>query len=293
MELWEGPLRFRATFDRGKFGSGHSFDDINKNGLGRSKDREIYTVRVDSTDGAIVIEWHVGLPGQKPQEVRYYDGHPGRALYNQLRDDGSFRKRHFGHLPIDLRDRAVGAYAIAVSIREWMELEFFNAVHEGQCEIWARIGSRVASFSHISADVFRAYKVKCWGYGNSGAAWAELEGQPSLYSIHVAPIPSDVKDGLGNANVAATAKEKNSKKQPGRPKGSGSYLTMDLLYHQEIRELLDANKAKSLNDAVTKVVRKHGPKIGGASEAAKIDRLRKNHSAAIDILGSKINSDQT
>jgi hypothetical protein len=187
LELWQGPLRFRATYERGQFGPGHSFEDINKHGLGRSKNRDIYTVRGDPGDGAIVIEWHVGLPGRKRSESRYYDGHPKRELSNQLKDDRAFRKRYFGHLPAELRERAVGAYATAVTIREWLEQEFFNAVYEGQCEIWARIGSRVAPFSRISADVFRAHKVKCWGYGNPGAAWAELKGESSLFAIHVAP----------------------------------------------------------------------------------------------------------
>lgn len=187
LELWQGPLRFRATYDQGKFGPGHSFDDINKLGLGRSKDREIYTVRADPTDSAIVIEWQVGLPGRKLPEFRYYDGRPGRDCYDRLRSDGPFRKRYFAHLPPDMRDRAVGAYATAVTIREWLEGEFFNAIREGQCEIWARVGSKVAPFRRIPADIFRAYKVKCWGYGSVGAARAELEGAEPLFAIHVAP----------------------------------------------------------------------------------------------------------
>ena len=271
LELWQGPLRFRATFDQGKFGPGHSFDDINKFGLGRSKDREIYTVRADPTDGAIVIKWQVGLPGRERPESRYYDGEPGRDHYDRLRSDGSFRKRYFAHLPSDLRDRAVGAYATAVSVREWLEQEFFNAIHEGKCEIWARIGSKVAPFSRVSADVFRNYKVKCWGYGKPGAAWAELEDCPPLYAIHLAPV--------GAMSVNAPMADGNGKPRGkrGRTKGSGSLEAADAPLLVEMRRLIDRGEAFSPDGAAKLVARKAK---GGGTEESRATRLANRYRAS-------------
>lgn len=192
LELWQGPLNFRATYDKGKFGPGHSLDRINKYGedgaTGGGRHEPIYAVRLDPDDGAIVIKWLIGLPGRQPpfQTVRYYGGGLGRGLYDRLRDDPQIRDQHLAHLPPDQRARAVGAYACAITIREWAEREFFEAVHAGHCEIWARVGSKVAPFRRIPADIFRSYQIQQWGYGAPGGAWAKLEGAEPIYSIQVA-----------------------------------------------------------------------------------------------------------
>lgn len=143
---------------------------------------------MDADDGALVIEWLIGLSGRPPpyQTVRYYHGGLGRGLYDRLRDDPDFRDQQLVHLPPDQRERAVGAYACAITIRDWAEQEFFVAVHAGQCEIWARAGSKVAPFRRIPADVFTAYQVQTWGYGIGGGAWATLKGAEPLYSVRVA-----------------------------------------------------------------------------------------------------------
>ena len=192
LELWQGPLRFRATYDKGQFGPGHTIERINQYGAdgasGGGRHQPIYSVRVDDDDGSVVIEWLVGWSGQQPpfQTVRYYEGGPGRGRYDRLRDDPTARDQELQHLPPEHRQRAVGAYACAVSMREWIEQEFRQAVHAGDCEIWARIGSKVAPFNRVPSDVFKAYTIKSWGYGAPGGAWAELDGEPSLFSIHVA-----------------------------------------------------------------------------------------------------------
>ena len=61
-----------------------------------------------------------------------------------------------------------------------------DAGHAGHCEIWARVGSKVAPFRRIPADIFRAYEIQEWGYGVPGGAWAKLDGAEPLYSIRVA-----------------------------------------------------------------------------------------------------------
>lgn len=192
LELWQGPLNFRATYDKGKFGLGHSLERINQFGeegaTSGGRYVPIYSVRLDPDDGAIVIEWLVGLPGrQHPyQSLRYYHAGLGRGLYTRLRDDADFRDQYLAQLPPDQRVRAVGAYATGISMREWAEREFFYAVHAGHCEIWARVGSKVAPFRRIPADIFRSFEIQEWGFGVPGGAWAKLEGAQPLYSIRVA-----------------------------------------------------------------------------------------------------------
>lgn len=196
LELWQGPLHFRATYDRGKFGPGHSMERINQFGVegatARGRHPAIYSVRLDADDGAVVIQWLIGLPGRRPpfQSVRYYHGGLGRGLYQRLRDEPKVRDEQLAHLPPDQRARAVGAYACGLSMREWAETEFFQAVHAGLCEIWARVGSKVAPFRRVPADIFRSYEIQEWGYGVPGGAWAKLNGAESLYSIRVAASES-------------------------------------------------------------------------------------------------------
>lgn len=191
LELWKGPLHFRATYDKGRFGPGHSLERINQYGrdgaTGGGRHAPIYAVRLDPEDGALVIEWLIGLAGREPpfQSIRYYHGGLGRGLYNRLRDDPQIRDQQLAHIPANERKRALGAYACAITIREWAEREFFQAVHAGHCEIWARVGSKVAPFRRVPADIFRAYEIQEWGYGVPGGAWAKLDGAEPLYSIHV------------------------------------------------------------------------------------------------------------
>lgn len=190
-ELWQGPLQFRATYDKGKFGPGHSLERINQYGqdaaTGGGRHAPIYSVRLDPDDGAIVIEWLIGLPGRQPpyQSERIYHGGLGRSYYEKLSDDPTFRHQALAHLPASERARAVGAYACAISIRAWAEREFFQAIHAGQCEIWARVGSKVAPFRRIPADIFRAYEIQSWGHGALGSAWAKLSNAEPLFAIHV------------------------------------------------------------------------------------------------------------
>ncbi len=196
LELWQGPLNFRATYDKGSFGPGHSIERINQYGkegaTGGGRHEPIYNVRLDPNDGAVVIEWLIGLPGQPPpfQTSRHYNGGPGRISYDRVREDPVARELAFRHLPPEHRDRAVGAYACANSIRGWAESEFFNAIHAEYCEVWARVGSRVAPFRRIPADIFRSYEIRSWGYGKPGGAWADLEGAEPLFSIRVAASAS-------------------------------------------------------------------------------------------------------
>lgn len=192
LELWQGPLKFRATYVQGKFGPGSSLERMNQYGRdgasGEGRYEPIYSVWLDPDDSALVIEWLVGLPGRLApfRTTRYYHGGLGRGFYDRLQTDREFRDQHLAHIPSHLRERAVGAYACAVTIREWSEREFFQAVHAGQCEIWARRGSKIAPFRRVPADIFQAYKIQQWGYGVPGGAWANLDGEDSIYSIRVA-----------------------------------------------------------------------------------------------------------
>lgn len=192
IELWQGPLTFRATYDRGQFQPGHTLERINQYGaehaiLGDQNSR-LYSVALDPVDGAVVIEWLVGRAGTQPPypTIRHYHLSLNRIFYDRLRDDPLFRDSVLSHLEPDDRERAVGAYARGISIRNWIEREFFEAVHAGHCEIWARLGSKVAPFSRIPPDIFRAYQIETWGYGVPGGAWASLEDSSPIYSIHVA-----------------------------------------------------------------------------------------------------------
>jgi hypothetical protein len=192
LELWQGPLQHRATYDKGQFGPGHSLERINQHAIegatGGGRHQPIYSVKVDPADGAVVIDWLIGLPGEKPpfQSVRWYEGGPGRGMHERLGNEEAFRDLVLAHLPHDQRRRAVGAFASGVTIREWIESEFFQALSAGWCEIWARIGSRAAPFRRVPPDIFAAYQIRSWGYGVPGGAWAELQGAEPLYSIRVA-----------------------------------------------------------------------------------------------------------
>lgn len=205
LELWQGPLHFRATFDKGRFGLGHTLERINQYALeastGGGRHEPIYSVRLDPSDGAIVIKWLIGAAGQKPRVTSYYNGALSRKLYERLRDDQNFRDQHLAHLPSSTRPRAVGAYACGITIREWAEREFFEAIHAGHCEIWARVGSKVARFRRVPSDVFHAYKIRSWGYGRPGGAWADLGGAEPLFAIHVAPSHRSESSSISSVAV--------------------------------------------------------------------------------------------
>lgn len=188
-ELWEGPIQFRATKAKGRFGPGTPLSQMEE--YGRNNSEWLYRVTVDPDDGgAIEIAWQIGFPGVSPpySKPRYYNGGPGRGLCERLRNDGVLRASpfYFGHLPPEYHDRAVGAYAVAVTIREWMEREFFTAVEAGECVVWARAGSKTAPFIIVPADVFIAYSITSWGFDKRGGGAASLEGAPELYSIYLA-----------------------------------------------------------------------------------------------------------
>lgn len=272
LELWQGPLHFRATFDKGKFGPGHSLERINQYGTegatGGGRHAPIYNVRMDPDDGAIVIEWLIGLPGQSPpfQTSRYYHGALGRAGYERVRDDPTARDSTFRHLPADQRDRAVGAYACAITIREWAEREFFHAIHAGYCEIWARVGSQVAPFRFIPADVFKAYEIDSWGYGVPGGARASLDGADTLYSIRVsAPLLEAPQE---------QSERKPARARKGRAKGTG-YQRADAPLLVKMREAIETNPALNPTSAAKMVA----DEAEGASFEAKVDRLSRAYRA--------------
>jgi hypothetical protein len=181
LELWQGPITFRATYDKGKFGPGHTLERINQLGreraTGGGRHKPIYSVTTDPDDGAIVIEWLIGLPGRQPPfgKIHYYRGGLGRGLYDRLFRDSAFRDQQLAHLPEDQRMRATGAYACGLSMREWTEREFFHAVNAGLCEVWSRVGSRVGPFRRIPPDIFVAYEIQEWGEGKHGGACATLK----------------------------------------------------------------------------------------------------------------------
>lgn len=266
VELWQGPLKFRATYDKGQFGPGHSLERINQYGrdgaTGDGRHAPIYSVRLDGDDGAIVIEWLIGLTGRAPpyQSSRYYHGGLGRGLYNRLKDDPKFRDQQMSHLPANQRARAVGAYACGISMREWAEREFFQAIHAGHCEIWARVGSQAAPFRLIPVDVFRAYTIQEWGYGVPGGARATLDGAATLYSIRVSP-PSREACDMQLDNKTAFARK-------GRTKGTGFQRADKPLLERMAKEI-EVNPALNATSAAKLVA----DKAEGASFEAKVDRL--------------------
>lgn len=221
-ELWEGPLRHRATRADGIIGPGTSLSKMEE--YGRLK-KPFYAVRVDPDDGgAIVIEWLVGLSDKPPfQTVRYYNGGPGRWLAGRLKVDEAFRAATFANLPDSLHTKAMGAINIGITIREWMEREFYDSVAAGKCEIWARVGSKVAPFTRVPPDIFRAYRITSWGYGQPGGGLAEIEGERSLFSIYVAPPSNNHSATSSHAKMVATHNLNTG--DPGRPtKGSQFYF---------------------------------------------------------------------
>ena len=273
LEFWQAPLRYRATYDRGKFGPGHSLAKISEYGQSGTNHEPIFRVHLDPDDAAIVIEWLVGLPGTKPpfQAERYFGEGPGRGFYDRLRTDGALRHLKFSHIPAGLRERAIGAYAIAVSIREWVFREFLNSVHAGQCEIWARVGGRVAPFSRVPIDAFRAYRITSWGNGVPGGATAELEGEPKLYAIHVAPI---VEPQIAEGSVAISDLGLPPPKRRGRRLGSGSMKAADAPLLEEMHRLLADHKAFSPEGAAKLVAMLAA---GTATESSKATRLAKRY----------------
>lgn len=268
LELWQGPIHFRATYENGHFGPGHSLDRINQYGLdgatGGGRHAPIYSVRLDTDDGALVIEWLIGLPGRHApfSMVRYYHGGLGRGLYDRLRTDPTFRDQQLAFLPADQRERAVGAYACAITIREWAEREFFNALHAKHCEIWARVGSKIAPFRRIPADIFRAYEIQEWGYGVPGGAWARLDDAESLYAVHVAPVSATLEGLSGTFTSGKTSSRR------GRTKGTG-FQYADALLLNEMQKSIEADPSLNATAAAKLVAQR----AKGASFEAKVDRL--------------------
>ncbi|MDQ4419951.1 hypothetical protein OOT33_05790 [Sphingobium sp. DEHP117] len=277
LQLWQGPLKFRATYDRGMFGPGHTIERMHQfadeGASGNGRHEPLYSVRIDELDGAIIIEWLAkrGEDG-RTQKVSYYDVLL-TALHDRIRNDANARNelfRSFWILP-DQYARAVGAYATAASLQEWLKSEFYSAIHEGQCEIWARAGSKVAPFTKVPADIFRAYTIKSWGFGQPGAAWAELEGEATLYSIHVAAYESDSSQLV----MADSSIEVLRTGDPGRPaKGYN-------LYCEEHERRCGASEAlETLADEAAYLAgwyRKKYPKADPASKGTIENRIRERH----------------
>jgi hypothetical protein len=191
-ELWQGPMHFRATFDRGQFGPGHTLERMEQyaddGATAHGRHERFYRVHVDPADGAVVISWNVGPHGNLTPAPVVRNYHLiGQPWVEQLRGDAALRDKHFSFLRPELRGRAPGAYTLADNVRGWLEREFLTAVQAGVCEIWARIGSPVAPFAQVPADVFHSYKVTSWGYGVPGGGRADLQGSPPLFAVHVAP----------------------------------------------------------------------------------------------------------
>lgn len=276
LELWQGPLNFRATYDRGKFGPGTSLERINQYGSdgasGKGRYTPIYAVWLDAEDSAIVIEWLTGLPGRLApySTTRYYHGGMGRGFYDRLRTDLDFRDQQLAHVPANLRERAIGAYSSAITIREWSEREFFQAVHAGQCEIWARRGSKIAPFRRVPADIFQAYKIQEWGYGVPGGAWASLDGAEPIYAIYVAPTKAET-DGDRVAPMASMAARR------GRTKGSGSLEAADAPLLVEMRKMIAAGEAFS-PDGAAKLVASRAK--GGGTFDSRATRLANRYRAS-------------
>ena len=274
IELWQGPLIFRATNDRGKFGPGHTLERIHQfaddGASANGTQIPFYRVRVDPADGAIYVEW-IGSPmrnGEFPS-IRYYEG-LGRGLYERLRNEPTLRDQHFRTFPIlpEQYERAVGAIAIALSIQEWLRSEFFNAIHAGDCEIWARMGSKLASFTRIPADVFRNYNIRSWGFGLPGGAWAELEGAPTLYAIYVARGPEQ--------SVCGSDEPLKRQSRRGRTKGAGSLANVDAPLLEEMRQLIAGGRAFSAHGAAKLVAHKAK---GGGTEESRATRLASRYRA--------------
>lgn len=270
LELWQGPLKFRATYDRGEFGPGHTIEKMHEYAdsaaSGGGRHEPFYSVRIDPADGAIIVEWLNRREADgRTQAVRYYEG-LGRGLYEKLQSDESFRAAYFSRFWIapEQYKRAVGAFAIAITLQEWLRREFYNAIYAGQCEVWARAGSQIAAFRRVPPDIFRVYTINSWGYGQPGGAWAELEGAQSLYALHVAPVT-----GMP-ASVSASGKVSKPARRRGRTKGSGSLEAADAPLLAEMRELIDAGKAFSADGAAKLVAHKAK---GGGVELSKATRL--------------------
>jgi hypothetical protein len=269
LELWAGPFHFRATFDKGSFGPGHSLEQINGYGQKESehgglRDR-LYSVWLDQSDGATVIEWWLGRDESEGPltTVRYYNFEIEPRFAERLRENSQELNSHLHFVPPEQRMRATGAYAIAFSIRHWAEREFFHAVCAGQCQIWARVGSRTAPFSRIPSDIFSAYQIESWGRGQIGGASATLGGEPTLYSIRVS-APQE----FGSENGAERVEPVSSPLRRGRAKGTG-FQKADAGILEKMKQAIDADPA--LN--ATSAARKFANEAPGASYDAKVDRL--------------------
>ena len=70
LELWQGPIYFRATYDKGKYGLGHTLERINQYGregaTGGGRHEPIYSVRLDPATTSEVHRVARRLPGRQP-----------------------------------------------------------------------------------------------------------------------------------------------------------------------------------------------------------------------------------
>jgi hypothetical protein len=225
----------------------------------------LYSVWLDPSDGATVIEWWLGREDSEGPltTVRYYTPEIDPKFAEQLRENPEERDRQLGFVPPEKRLRATGAYAIAFSIRHWANSEFFHAIDAGRCHIWARVGSRTSPFSRIPSDIFSSYRIERWGFGQTGAAYATLDGEPSLYSIRVSAA-QEVAAESDVIQVEPIA----SKSRRGRTKGTG-YQRADAVILEKMRTAMDQNPA--LN--ATSAARLFADEAPGARFEAKVDRL--------------------
>ena len=255
VELYRAPFEFRAEYDGAKYSPAIPLDEL----AGAYKNSEIATFSLDKKYAALIVhwEWPEGNGKTTPPAVGGGPTHEHLDLLRKAPPSTFIGKEIFfpENLPIELFDEAMKAIKDIVNLKLRFKEEFYSAIDDGMCEIFARRGKPDAVFSRIPAAVFRRYGITNWGGRDEAINLAQYPDMDNLYEIHAAPVKSNIG---------------------GRPGGSGSFAEADAPLIVEMHELIENGEAASPHNATLLVLDRA---TGNGTDDSKRSRLRRRYMA--------------
>jgi hypothetical protein len=140
---------------------------------------------------------------------------------------------------------------------------FDRSVSSGRVKVYARVGSRMAQFQQLPADLWSRLKIQEW---YEGGAACDPEGS-RYYSIHAAESLSKVASPQAKASSDPRPVITS---RPGKQKGQGSFERMDQPLLSKMAQLLSEGKVASPEAAARMVARNAH---GSGTEDSKAERL--------------------
>lgn len=184
IELWKGAILYRSHYKEGKFSDPISLENL-MNICNNSKCFKLDFKEIDGTLGFIP-------KNSKKHSQQSIIRRIGFDYFSLKRLEHAFQNptilnHYFGEIDKNKETEALKALEGAWKFCNIIKNGFRNALNEGKCSIWARVGEQTAFYTQIPIDIFTNYKIKSWGVPNQrGKAIAVLKGSPTLYAIQVA-----------------------------------------------------------------------------------------------------------